>query len=117
MLKKLADEYVGYDHFRARSYYTAAAALAKQDVKILTAQEAKKIRGIELSIANTIEEIATEGRSRKLKALRDDPHNQVRATFLGIYGVGVEQSNKWTQAGPGRCQGQGSPYTQPAAGP
>lgn len=99
MLKKLADEYAGHDWYRAQSYHTAAAALAKQDVKILTAQEAKKIRGIGLSIANTIEEIATEGRSRKLKALRDDPHNQVRAAFLGIYGVGVAQANKWIQEG------------------
>lgn len=99
MLNKLADEYVGHDWYRAQSYHRAAAALAKQDVKILTAQEAKKIRGIGLSIANTIEEIATEGRSRRLKALQDDPHNQVRAVFLGIYGVGVTQANKWIQEG------------------
>ena len=99
MLKKLADEYVGHDRYRQESYHKAAAALAKQEVKILTARDAKKMRGIGQSIADTIEEIAKEGRSRKLKALREDPHNRIRATFLGIYGVGLEQANRWIQEG------------------
>lgn len=92
-----------YDHmqdsWRTLAYRKAVTTLKKQNTKITTAAQAVALPFIGQRLADKIEEIVLTDRLRKLNNTRDDPLNAVFCLFLGIYGVGLAQANKWIQLG------------------
>ncbi|KAJ4296694.1 hypothetical protein N0V90_006742 [Kalmusia sp. IMI 367209] len=87
------------DHWRTLAYRKAITTLRKQTVKISTAKEAAALPFIGSRLADKIEEIVLTDRLRRLDSTRDDPTDKVLRLFLGIYGAGLVQANKWIQAG------------------
>lgn len=87
------------DHWRTNAYRQAVTTLRKQDIKISTSEQAAALPRIGPRIADKIEEIVLTDRLRRLDSTRNDPTDQVLRLFLGIYGVGLAQANKWIQAG------------------
>ncbi|KAI8941349.1 hypothetical protein NX059_002574 [Plenodomus lindquistii] len=87
------------DHWRTFSYRKCITTLKKQSVKITTAKQAIALPAIGSRLADKIEEIVLTDRLRKLDNTRDDPADAVLCLFLGIYGAGLVQANKWIAAG------------------
>jgi DNA polymerase IV len=87
------------DHWRTLAYRKAITTLRKQDTKITTKEDAAALPFIGTRLAEKIEEIVLTDRLRKLDNTRDDPTDKVLRLFLGVYGVGLSQANKWMQAG------------------
>ncbi|KAL6708471.1 hypothetical protein ACN47E_002734 [Coniothyrium glycines] len=87
------------DHWRTLAYRKGITTLKKQSVKITTAKQAAALPFIGSRLAEKIEEIVLTDRLRKLNNTRTDPLDGVLRLFLGIYGVGLVQANKWIQAG------------------
>ncbi|PVI08463.1 hypothetical protein DM02DRAFT_679133 [Periconia macrospinosa] len=87
------------DQWRTNAYRRAIATLRKQNTKITTSKQAAALPAIGSRLADKIEEIVLTDRLRRLDSTRDDPTDQVLRLFLGIYGVGLSQANKWIQAG------------------
>ncbi|KAF2120788.1 hypothetical protein BDV96DRAFT_539101 [Lophiotrema nucula] len=87
------------DQWRTLAYRKGIATLRKQDTKISTKEEALALPFIGSRLAEKIEEIVLTNRLRKLDNTRDDPLDQVLRLFLGVYGAGLSQANKWIQAG------------------
>lgn len=87
------------DQWRTLAYRRAVTTLKKQTLKISTAKEAAALPFIGARLADKIEEIVLMNRLRKLDNTRDDPLDQVLGLFLGVYGAGLVQANKWIQAG------------------
>ncbi|RYP23083.1 hypothetical protein DL765_001338 [Monosporascus sp. GIB2] len=99
VLQSMVDIYEHQDDWRCRSYRRAITSLRHQTRKITTAKEAMKLPGIGKSLAATIEEIATDGRLRKLEHAQQRPENNILSLFSKIYGVGKSQANKWVSQG------------------
>ncbi|KAF1956205.1 hypothetical protein CC80DRAFT_472922 [Byssothecium circinans] len=87
------------DAWRTVAYRKAITTLRKQTTKITTAKEAATLPFIGLRLADKIEEIVLIDRLRRLDNTRNDPTDQVLRLFLGVYGAGLSQANKWIQAG------------------
>ncbi|RYO82338.1 hypothetical protein DL763_008278 [Monosporascus cannonballus] len=99
VLQSMVDIYEHQDDWRCRSYRRAITSLRHQTRIITTAKEAMKLPGIGKSLAATIEEIATDGRLRKLEYAQQRPENNILSLFSKIYGVGKSQANKWVSQG------------------
>lgn len=87
------------DHWRTLAYRRGVTTLKKQASKISTAKQAAALPFIGSRLADKIEEIVLTNRLRKLDNTKDDPLDQVLRLFLGVYGAGLVQANKWIQAG------------------
>ncbi|KAJ4353257.1 uncharacterized protein N0V89_004984 [Didymosphaeria variabile] len=87
------------DQWRTLAYRKAVTTLRKQTVKISTAKEAAALPFVGSRLADKIEEIVLTDRLRRLDSTRDDPTDKVLRLFLGVYGAGLVQANKWIQAG------------------
>ncbi|KAF2800854.1 hypothetical protein K505DRAFT_291764 [Melanomma pulvis-pyrius CBS 109.77] len=87
------------DQWRTLAYRKGIATLRKQTTKITTAQEAAALPFIGKRLAEKIEEIVLTNRLRRLDNTRDDPTDQTLRLFLGVYGAGLSQANKWIQQG------------------
>jgi DNA polymerase IV len=87
------------DQWRTLSYRKCIATLKKQTVKITTAEQAAKLPFVGTRLAAKIEEIVLTDRLRKLESTRNDPIDKSLRLFLGVYGAGLAQANKWIQAG------------------
>lgn len=87
------------DQWRTLAYRKAITTLRKQNTKITTAKEAAALPFIGSRLADKIEEIVWTDRLRRLDSTRDDPTDKVLRLFLGVYGAGLSQANKWIQAG------------------
>ncbi|KAF2131709.1 hypothetical protein P153DRAFT_312347 [Dothidotthia symphoricarpi CBS 119687] len=87
------------DQWRTLAYRKGITTLKKQTTKITCAKQAATLPFIGTRLANKIEEIVLTDRLRKLDSTRDDPLDQVLRLFLGVYGAGLQQANKWIQAG------------------
>ncbi|KAF2266755.1 hypothetical protein CC78DRAFT_512868 [Lojkania enalia] len=87
------------DQWRTFAYRRGIATLRKQTHKITTAAQAGLLPFIGTRLAEKIEEIALTDHLRQLDTTRNDPTAKTLRRFLGIYGVGLTQANKWVQAG------------------
>jgi DNA polymerase IV len=87
------------DQWRTLSYRKCVTTLKKQTVKITTAKQAGALPFIGPRFADKIEEIVLTDRLCRLDSTRDDPLDVVLRLFLGVYGAGLVQANKWIQAG------------------
>jgi DNA polymerase IV len=87
------------DQWRTLAYRKGVTTLKKQTTKITTARQAAALPFIGQRLADKIEEIVLTDRLRKLDNTRDDPLDSVLRLFLGVYGAGIIQANKWIQAG------------------
>ena len=87
------------DTWRTLAYRKGITTLKKQPVKITSARQAAALPFIGSRLAKKIEEIVLTDRLRKLENTRDDPLDVALRLFLGVYGAGLVQANKWIQAG------------------
>ena len=87
------------DHWRTFAYRRGISTLKKQTTKISTAEEAAALPFIGARLAAKIEEIVLTDHLRRLDSTREDPFDKLVRLFLGIYGCGLVQANKWIQAG------------------
>lgn len=87
------------DQWRTLAYRKGVTTLKKQATKITTARQAVALPFIGQRLADKIKEIVLTDRLRKLDSTRDDPLDVVLRLFLGVYGAGLVQANKWIQAG------------------
>ncbi|KAJ4392544.1 hypothetical protein N0V91_011375 [Didymella pomorum] len=87
------------DTWRTLAYRRGVTTLKKQTTKISTAKQAAALPFIGSRLAEKIEEIVLTNRLHKLDNTKDDPLDQVLRLFLGVYGCGLVQANKWIQAG------------------
>jgi len=87
------------DQWRTLAYRKGVTILKKQTTKITTAKQAVALPFIGQRLADKIEEIVLTNRLRKLDNTKDDPLDSVLRLFLGVYGAGLVQANKWIQAG------------------
>jgi DNA polymerase IV len=87
------------DQWRTLSYRKCVTTLKKQTVKITTAKQAAALPFIGPRFADKIEEIVLTDRLRRLDSTRDGPLDAVLRLFLGVYGAGLVQANKWIQFG------------------
>jgi DNA polymerase IV len=87
------------DQWRTLAYRKGVTTLKKQTTKITTARQAAALPFIGQRLADKIEEIVLTDRLRKLDNTRNDPLDSVLRLFLGVYGAGLVQANKWTQSG------------------
>jgi DNA polymerase IV len=87
------------DHWRTLAYRKGITTLKKQTTKITTSKQAAALPFIGQRLADKIEEIVLTNRLRKLDNTKDDPLESVLRVFLGVYGAGLVQANKWIQAG------------------
>jgi DNA polymerase IV len=100
ILQQMADYYNRTrDIWRVRAYRMAIGTFKKQDTKIATYEEAKTLPAIGHRLAEKIQEIVPTDRLRRLENALLEPNDKVLALFLGIYGVGTSQAQKWVQAG------------------
>ena len=101
VLQKMADYYERTkDKWRVIAYRKAIACLKKQKNKITTKVEALALPSIGARLAAKIEEIVLTNRLRRLdNATSDNPEDKVLQLFLGIYGVGLVQAQKWISQG------------------
>jgi DNA polymerase IV len=87
------------DQWRTLAYRKGITTLKKQTVKITTSKQAAALPFIGQRLADKIEEIVLTDRLRKLDNTKDEPLDAVLRLFLGVYGAGLVQANKWMQAG------------------
>lgn len=87
------------DYWRTLAYRKGVTTLKKQTVKITTARQAAALPFIGQRLADKIEEIVLTDGLRKLDNARNDPLDVILRLFLGVYGAGLVQANKWIQAG------------------
>ncbi|OSS45750.1 hypothetical protein B5807_09555 [Epicoccum nigrum] len=87
------------DQWRTLAYRRGVTTLKKQPTKISTAKQAAALPFIGTRLAEKIEEIVLTSRLRKLDNTKDDPLAEVLRLFLGVYGAGLVQANKWIQTG------------------
>ncbi|TGZ76881.1 hypothetical protein EX30DRAFT_356526 [Ascodesmis nigricans] len=87
------------DQWRALSYRKAIIALKNQQHKMCFASDARLIPGIGKRIADKIEEIVQTDSLRRLEFANLESRDTLLKLFLGVYGVGIVQANKWIAAG------------------
>ena len=100
LLQQLEQYYTSIrDQWRSRAYQIAISKLKKEPNEIFTAEQAKRIGGIGNRIADKIEEINKTSRLRRLENALLEPTDQALKVFLGVYGVGWHQAQKWVHQG------------------
>lgn len=100
VLQKMANYYDQVnDSWRTRAYRLAISTLKRQDVKITTEEEAHRLPNVGKRLAEKIEEIVTTDKLQRLKYAEDDPMSKILQLFMGIYGVGNNQAQKWIAQG------------------
>jgi DNA polymerase IV len=87
------------DHWRTFAYRRGIASLRKQNYQITTKEEAAALPYIGNRLAEKIEEIILTDKLQRLDSTREDPTDQALRLFMGVYGAGLFQANKWIQAG------------------
>lgn len=87
------------DTWRTIAYRRAISTLHKQKTKICTKEQAEILQHIGPRMAKKIEEIVLTDRLRRLDSTRDDPTDKILRLFMGVYGAGPSQANKWIQQG------------------
>jgi DNA polymerase IV len=87
------------DTWRTLAYRRGVGTLRKQTTKISTKEQAEALPFIGSRLAEKIEEIVLTDRLRKLENTKDDPTDRYLQLFLGVYGAGLTQANKWIQSG------------------
>lgn len=87
------------DHWRTTGYCKAIGTLKRQDVKIVSEEEALRLPHVGRRIAQKIEEIVTTDRLRRLEYAGDDATDGALQLFLQIYGVGTSQARQWIAQG------------------
>ena len=100
VLQQMATYYdrVG-DHWRTISYRKAITTLKKQDQKIMTKEQALQLPNIGSRLAAKIEEIAMTNRLRRLENTTMDSMDSALQLFMGVYGAGFSQAQKWVEKG------------------
>lgn len=100
VLQQMLDYYTRTnDHFRTFAYRNAINMLAKQRLRITTAEHALRLPGIGDGIALKIEEIVKTDRLQRLEYAQNDHKSRILNLFLGIYGVGTTTAGKWIAQG------------------
>jgi DNA polymerase IV len=100
ILQEMADYYTRInDTWRPIAYRKAISTLRQQPNKITTSEEAFKLPCIGQRLALKIEEIVTTDRLRRLENAKTEPGDHILQIFMGIYGVGFSQANKWLHSG------------------
>ena len=100
ILQKMADYYDSvHDQWRTIGYRKAIASLRREPRKIKFREEAKVLPFVGERIAAKIEEIVRMNGLRRLENTNVEPTDRALQTFLGIYGVGFRQADKWVQQG------------------
>jgi DNA polymerase IV len=100
ILQEMADYYTRInDTWRPIAYRKAITTLRQQTNKIATSEEAFALPFIGQRLALKIEEIVTTDRLRRLENAKAEPSDHVLQKFMGIYGVGFNQANKWLHSG------------------
>ena len=100
ILQRLANHYdkIG-EQFRSRAFRLAGSALRKQPTLIQTREDALKIKGIGESIAGQIQEVMRNDGSRRLDSMEADPDGRLRCLFMGVYGAGKQEAQRWVVQG------------------
>lgn len=100
VLQSMADYYDRVnDHWRLMGYRKAIGTLKRQDVKICTEEEAFRLPHIGRRLAQKIEEIVTTNKLQRLEYAEKDPGDEVLQLFLGVYGAGTNQAQRWIAKG------------------
>jgi len=87
------------DHWRIVAYRKAINVLKRCERKIATAEEAVKLPGVGQRLADKIEEVVTTDKLTRLQYAQNDPNDKILALFMGVYGVGYAQAQKWASRG------------------
>ncbi|KAF8422081.1 hypothetical protein EV426DRAFT_607496 [Tirmania nivea] len=87
------------DHWRSLSYRKAITTLKKQTTKIVFADEAVGLPCIGERIAQKIEEIVFTNHLKRLDYAKLEPGDALLKLFLGVYGAGTTQAQRWIAAG------------------
>jgi DNA polymerase IV len=100
ILQEMADYYTRInDTWRPLAYRKCISSLKQQTTKIRTAEQAVKLPFVGQRLALKIEEIVTTDRLRRLENAKRETSDHVLQKFMGIYGVGFSQANKWLHSG------------------
>jgi DNA polymerase IV len=100
ILQSMADHYTRVnDHWRPLAYRKAITALKRATTRVTTEEEALRIPGVGKRLAEKIQEIVETDRLRRLEYAQSEPTDKILTIFLGIYGVGTSQANKWIAQG------------------
>ena len=100
MLQQLYDCYEKTnDHWRSVAYRKAISTLKSCEIKITTAEEAIKLPGVGQRLADKIEEVVQTDKLKRLDYALNDPKAKILALFMGVYGVGHVQAQKWVTQG------------------
>ena len=100
LLQQMADHYDrSKDQWRSRAYRKTIGVLRKQSIKISTYEQAMKLPTIGERLALKIEEIVTKDRLLRLEYAELEPSDKILQSFLKIYGVGLNQAQKWVEQG------------------
>lgn len=87
------------DQWRCLAYRKAIGALRKEKEKVVSKDQAMKIRGIGERLASKIEEIVWTHRLRRLEYTNLEPNDVLLSQFTKIYGAGFAQASKWISQG------------------
>lgn len=101
VFQKMLDYYTRTnDHWRTRAYRNIITTLSTvTDRRITTAEEALELPFFGQRLADKLEEINRTHTLQRLQYALGDPTSQVKALFLGIYGVGPSTAEKWIAQG------------------
>ncbi|CCH44175.1 DNA nucleotidylexotransferase [Wickerhamomyces ciferrii] len=100
LLNQMAEErLLQGEHFKAKAYKNAINALNNTGDFISDANEALRLKGIGVSVAQKIEEIVKTNTLSSLNEIKSDKEHQVSKLFMGIHGVGPVSAKKWYNDG------------------
>ncbi|KAF4984830.1 hypothetical protein FZEAL_58 [Fusarium zealandicum] len=100
VLQSMADYYnLVNDHWRTTAYRKVISILKRLETKVTTVEEALRLPSIGPRLAQKIEEIVTTDRLQRLEYAQKEPMDEALQLFLGIYGVGDSQAQKWLAQG------------------
>ena len=100
LLQAMADYYERIkDTWRTLSYRKAIGTLKQQTQRISTYEDAIALNTIGERLAKKIEEIAQTDRLERLDFALKNADDETLQLFMGIYGAGVAQADKWIKAG------------------
>jgi DNA polymerase IV len=87
------------DQWRTIAYRKAISALRRENVQIVSKDQALRIPCIGERLASKIEEIVWTNRLRRLEYAKLEANDRILQMFLNIYGVGFAQASKWIAQG------------------
>ncbi|GBP44641.1 DNA polymerase beta [Eumeta japonica] len=101
LLIELADyeRNVARNIHKYNAYRKAAAALAAHPQRVRSGDEARRLPGVGVKIANKIQEFLTTGKLRKLETIRGDDNARAVATLTRVSGVGPARAAELVRAG------------------